>query len=220
MTERTHPSSTIRAGSSGEAWFIASSAALLAGLAVADRLAAWMIGEFPTSAALWELRFEYLRPIGVFYDIAAVRLGSMSGLEFSALLLLVAAALVVGALSRIRLVRAASMHALLASCLALCGYSLIDVPGPVGSPSSSYGLLGAAIALPILGSCLRIHAEYVGRNPMSSRYGRRLRIAAMRMRRHLSEFANDLIESLVPATSRLQLALARRAIVGNRRLRR
>jgi hypothetical protein len=222
MTQRTHSTSPARAGTSWESWLVLASVAILAGLAVADRLVAWLIGEFPSSAALWQLRFEYLRPIGVFYDIASVRLGGMSGVEFSAFLLIASAALVAGAMSPIRLVRASSLHILLVSCLALCTYSLdvIDLSGGIGSPSSSYAFLGATIALPILGICLRIHVEYMGLSPVSSRSVRRFLVVARRTRDKLPEMLVGLLEPFVPATSRLQVVLARRSFVRDRRSRR
>lgn len=222
MTRRTLPITTARTTTLSDARLIVGSVALLSGLAIVDRVAAWMIGEFPTSAILWELRFEYLRPVGVYYDVASARLGAISGSEFSVLLLIASAALIAGARSPIRLVRAACLHAVLVSCLALCAYSLdlIELAGAVGSPSSSYALLGAAIALPVLRSCLRIHAEYMGLDPASSRSLRRLRIAAMRMRYRLAERLAGGIEMLVPATGRIAIVLSRRDVVGDRRPRR
>lgn len=218
MTQRTLPSAA-RTKPLVEAFFIVGSVMLLSGLALADRLAAWMIGKFPTSAALWELRFEYLRPIGVFYDVASARLGTISGLEFSALLLVTSAALVGGALSPFRLLRASCLHAVLVSCLVLCAYSLelIELAGAVGSPSSSYALLGAVLALPILGICLRIHAEYMGLNLASSRSVKRFSEAARRTRHSLAEMLVGLLEPFVPATGRLQVVLTRRSFVGDRR---
>jgi hypothetical protein len=222
MTQRTRSTSPVRAGTPWESYFVLGSVAILAGLSVADRFTAWLIGEFPSSAALWQLRFEYLRPIGVFYDIASVRLGAMSGVEFSAFLLITSAALVAGAMSPIRLVRASCLHILLVSCLALCTYSLdvIDLNGGIGSPSSSYALLGAATALPILGICLRIHGEYMGLSPVSSRSVRRFLVVARRIRDQLVEMLVGVLEPFAPATNRLQVVLARRSFVGDRRSRR
>ena len=222
MTQRTRSTSPARAGTPWESYFVLGSTAILAGLAVADRFTAWLIGEFPSSAALWQLRFEYLRPIGVFYDIASVRLGAMSGVEFSAFLLITSAALVAGAMSPIRLVRASCLHILLVSCLALCTYSLgvVDLNGGMGSPSSFYALLGATTALPILGICLRIHGEYMGLSPVSSRSVRRFLVVARRTRDQLAEMLVGLLEPFAPATSRLQVVLARRNFVGDRRSRR
>src|SRR5262245_3269821 len=224
MTQRTLPTSRVHAGTPWESYFVLASVTLLSGLAVADRFAAWLIGEFPTSAALWQLRFEYLRPIGVYYDIASVKLGAMSGMEFSLLVLAISAVLVAGALSPIRLLRASCLHTVLASCLVLSAYStdldLMDPAGAVGFPSSSYVLLGAIMALPVLRQCLRIHADYIGLNAASFPSIRRFGMVAMRMRNRLANVFAGLLDPLLPATSRVQIALARRNIVDDRRFRR
>lgn len=219
MTQRTLPMSRVDAGTPWESYIVLASLAVLSSLAVADRFAAWLIGQFPTSAALWQLRFEYLRPIGVFYDIASVRLGAMSGMEFSLLVLGASVVLAAGALSPIRLLRASSLHAVLASCLVLFAYSfdLLDPEGAVGSPSSSYALLGAITALPVLRLCLRIHADYIGLNAASFPFVRHFGTVAMRMRHRVGGLLADLLEPLFPATSRVQVVLARRNLVDNRR---
>ena len=55
---RTNWSSSLHTSANWEARLVVASTVLLTGLAVADRLVARLIGEFPTSAMLWELRFE------------------------------------------------------------------------------------------------------------------------------------------------------------------
>lgn len=218
MSERTRALTTAPAMTRSEARFVVGSVALLSGLALADRLAAWMIGEFPTSAALWELRFEYLRPIGVFYDIASARLGILSGLEFSALVLAASLVVIGGVLSPVRLVRAACLHAVLLGGLALSAYSLDSnmLSMAIGSPSSSYALLGAVVALPVLGLCLRVHADYLGLD--QAQLVRRIRNAALRMRDRLAERFAATIEPFVPAARRAAVVLARRDLAGDRRL--
>ena len=189
---------------------VVGSVALLAGLAVADRLAAWLIGEFPTSAVLWQLRFEFLRPIAVFYDLATVHLGTLSPLGFSASVAIAAALIVMGALSRIRLARAVSFHAPLVGSLVLIVYSLdpTTVYAAVGFPSSFYAFLGAALALPILGSCLKIHAEYVGLSQALADATRRLSMVQMRLQSALGEQLAMLAGRLVPAIQSTQRRLA------------
>jgi uncharacterized RDD family membrane protein YckC len=65
MTERSHPHIAPLSSRTWEAWLVTICVSLLAALAVADRFVAWLIGEFPTSSLLWQIRFEYLRPIAV-----------------------------------------------------------------------------------------------------------------------------------------------------------
>jgi hypothetical protein len=189
MTERMRTTNVAQPRANCENLLVVGSVALLAGLAVADRLAAWLIGEFPTSAVLWQLRFEFLRPIAVFYDLATVHLGTLSPLGFSASVAIAAALIVTGALSRIRLARAVSFHAPLIGSLVLIVYSLdpTTVYAAVGFPSSSYAFLGGALALPILGSCLKIHAEYVGLGQAFADATRRLFTVGMRLQSALGE---------------------------------
>jgi hypothetical protein len=216
MSERTLSLTAAPAMTRSEARFVVGSVALLSGLALADRIAAWMIGEFPTSAALWELRFAYLRPIGVFYDIASARLGTLSAMEFSVLLFATSVALAAGALSPVRLVRAVCLHVLLASSLALSAYSLdTDILGTgIGSPSSPYALLGAVVALPVLGLCMRVHAEYLGLD--QAQLAQHINYAARRILDRLSERLAVSIQPFVPATRRAAVVLVRRNIGGDR----
>jgi len=213
MTERTLLRSPARAGTTWEARLVLGSITLLSGLAVADRMTAWLIGEFPASALLWQLRFEFLRPIGVYYDIVERNLGTLSPFGFSALVLIAAAATAGSALSRIRLARALSCHLLLGAALVLSVMSWH--PGPalrahaqVGMPSEPYAMLGIVFALTAAALCLRIHAEYIGWNPPSSRTLRRLRIATLRLRLSLAASVADLVEQLNPGPRRARAALA------------
>src|SRR5687767_7887304 len=116
--------SSIRERTSTDTWLVVASAFLLSGLAIADRTVAWMLGEFPTSAALWELRFEYLRPIGVFHDIAVQSLGDVGVGPFNIAAAMIALLVALCALSRIRLVRAVACHILLAAALVVAIYSI------------------------------------------------------------------------------------------------
>lgn|SRR5687767_10794254 len=219
MSARTLPLNTAPALTRLESLFVVSAVALLSGLALADRVAAWMIGEFPTSPALWELRFEYLRPIAVFYDVASMRLGGLSGLEFTALQLAVSLVVIGGVLSPVRLLRAACLHALLMSSLALSAYSLdSNILGPaIGSPSSSYALLGAVVALPVLGLCLRIHADYLGLD--QARLARQISEAALCMHDLAERFAAT-TGSFAPAVRRVAVVSARRDLANARRFER
>ena len=220
MSERTLPLNTSPALTKLEARFVVGAVALLSSLALADRVVAWMIGEFPTSAALWELRFEYLRPIAVFYNVAAVRLGGLSALEFTALQLAVSLVVIAGVLLPVRLLRAAGLHALLVSSLALSAYSLnSNTPGlAVGAPSSVYALLGAVVALPVLGLCLRIHADYLGLD--RARLLRQISKAALRMRDRLAERFAVTIGSFAPTDCRVVVVSARRDLANARRFER
>lgn len=190
MIERTNRNGFLHMGTQWEARLVVASTVLLSGLAVADRLVAWLIGEFPTSAMLWALRFELLRPIAVFYDIAAMKLGVISPASFSVCVVIAAALIVAGAMSQVRLARALALHGLLGGAVALTVYS-IGVEASVGSPSPSYALLGAALALPILVLCLKIHGEYLNLSLADTSAFRRLRLAARRSRRNLQERAAD-----------------------------
>jgi hypothetical protein len=222
MTERMHPTNVAQPRANCENLLVVGAVVLLAGLAVADRLAAWLIGEFPTSAVLWQLRFEFLRPIAVFYDLASIHLGTLSPGGFSASVVIAAALIVAGALSQIRLARAVSFHAPLIGSLVLSVYSLdpTSIYAAVGSPSSSYAFLGAALALPILGSCLKIHAEYVGLGQALADATRRLSIARMRLQSALGEQLAVLAGRLVPEFQSAQRQLAPARADDHRRRRR
>jgi hypothetical protein len=168
--------SSIRERTSTDTWLVVASAFLLSGLAIADRTVAWMLGEFPTSAALWELRFEYLRPIGVFHDIAVQNLGDVGVGPFNIAAGLAALTVAVGALSGIRLARAVSNHALLAAALVVAVYSLDPGEGiyaPVGMPSDGYLLIGMLLTVGAAFLCAASHCEYIGWSPASSRTVRR-----------------------------------------------
>jgi hypothetical protein len=212
MTERTDPGYSASVRSDWEARLVVGSAALLSGLALADRLAAWLIGEFPTSAALWQLRFEFLRPIGVFYDIVEFNFGTLSPMGFSALVVIAAALVAGGTLSRIRLARALSCHVLLGLAALLLVYSLNygwRTYATVGRPSEFYAILGATLVLAAVGLCLRIHAEYVGWKPSSSRALARMRAMALKLDRRLT----DLLEEFsVPQASRQAAPLLLRVV--------
>ena len=75
MTERRPqlPRATIRP--LPETWLVAGCLTTLVSLSLADRLVAWLIGAFPSTALLWQIRFEYLRPIAVYYDYVAMLFG-------------------------------------------------------------------------------------------------------------------------------------------------
>ncbi len=210
MTERMHPTNVARPRVNCENLLVVGSVALLAGLSIADRLMAWLIGEFPTSAVIWQLRFEFLRPIAVFYDLATVHLGTVSAVGFCGSVVIAAALIVAGALSRIRLARAVSFHAPLIGSLVLTIYSLdpTSVYAAVGFPSSSYAFLGAALALPIFGSCLKIHAEYVGLGQPLTDATRRLFTVGTRLQSALGEQLAVLARRLVPAVQSTQRQLA------------
>lgn len=175
------------------------SVAMLSGLILADRAAAWMIGEFPTSAMLWELRFEFLRPIGAFYELARLGVGELSAHRFAGIVLIAAAFIGIAAMSRVRLLRALATHALCVAAIVLWACSLEYREGiyaPAGSPSTLYALVGVLLALPTAFLCLKTHAEYVGWNPIRSNSARRARIALRRAYRRAGVAMADGLASL------------------------
>lgn len=182
--------SSTRERTSTDTWLVVASAILLSGLAIADRTVAWMLGEFPTSAALWELRFEYLRPIGVFHDLAVQHLGDVGVGPFNIAAGLVALIVVVGALSGIRLARAVSNHVLLAAALAVAIYSMdmgAGLHAAVGMPSDGYSLIGLVLTIGPAFKCASSHCEYIGWNPASSRVVRHARAEFARLGWRLAE---------------------------------
>jgi len=213
MTERTFPQGLAQAGTKWETRLVLGSVSLLAGLAVADRLTAWMIGQFPTDVALWRLRFEFLRPIGVYYDVVERNFGGISPAGFSALALVTAALIAIGVLSRIRLARALSCHLVLGAALVLAfmswdpGFAMRS-HAQIGMTSQPYAILGAMLALPAAALCLRIHTEYAGWNPASSQTFRRARVTALRLRSNLGASVADVIDQLMPAPRRGRTVLA------------
>src|SRR6185369_6389477 len=166
------------------------------------------------SSLLWEIRFEYLRPIGVYYNVVELNLGAWSPLGFSIAVMVAAALIVGGALSRYRLARALSCHLLLGAAAALAVLCFdLDLPiGPhavVGTPSDPYLLLGVLLTL-IAGSlCLRIHAEYAGWNAGSSKLLRRARASLARIRSGLESIGIEVGEQLHPSRGKLRTAPVR-----------
>src|SRR5262245_57232575 len=171
MTQRTLPTSRANPSTPWESYFVLASVTVLSGLAVADRFAAWLIGEFPTSAALWQLRFEYLRPIGVYYDYVVLAAGHISEPFFCMVALALAVLIAASAVSRVRLLRAIAYHLLcgLALILWVCSLEYHEgIYAPAGVPSALYVFIGAALALLAGALCLTVHAEYLGWNPAAS----------------------------------------------------
>ena len=216
MTQPTFFQSSARADTRWEALLVLCSVTLLSGLAVADRATAWLIGQFPTYVPFWRIRFEFLRPIGVYYDMVERNFGGLSPTDFSIIAFATAAFIGAGVVSRIRLARAISCH-LTFGAAAVLAYLSWD-PGiavrshaQVGMTSQPYAMLGAALAAMAGGLCLRIHAEYFGWNPASSRAFRRGRVAAIRLRFRLGAAIADAIDQLAPVPSR-----ARRSLVAAR----
>lgn len=208
MTGRTNSQIAPLSSRNWEAWLVTGSVLLLAALAVADRFVAWLIGEFPTSSLLWQIRFEYLRPIAVYYDVVELNLGSWSPLGFSVLVMVAGALIVGGALSRHRLARAVSYHLLFGAAAALIVLCYdrglpIGARAVVGTPSLPYALLGSLLTLMAATLCLRIHAEYVGWNAGSSQLLERLRISFAGFRSNLESVATEIGEQINPTRSQL-----------------
>lgn len=199
-----------RERTSTDTWLVVVSAILLSGLAIADRTVAWMLGQFPTSAALWELRFEYLRPIGVFHDIAVQSLGDVGVGPFNIAAGLAALVVAIGALSGIRLARALSNHALLAAALVVAVYSVDPGEGiyaPVGMPSDGYLAIGLLLTLGAAFLCASSHCEYIGWNPASSRIVQRARSEMVALCLQVGERAAEALT--LPAAGKAQAILVR-----------
>jgi len=196
----------------GDAWLVAVSAFLLAGLAIADRTVAWMLGEFPTSAALWELRFEYLRPIGVFHDIAVQNLGDVSVGSFNVTAALAGLLVAFGAMSGNRLARAVSSHLLLVAALVVAAYSIDPGEGvyaTVGVPSKGYLLIGLLLTASAAVMCVSSHCEYVGWNPATSPIVRRAKMELQRSGSAMREQAAKVLGQTYPASGEEQAILVR-----------
>ena len=197
-----HTSTITRERTSTDTWLVAVSAFLLSGLAITDRTVAWMLGQFPTSAALWELRFEYLRPIGVFHDIAVQHLGDVGVGSFNIAAGVAALIVAFGALSGIRLARAVSSHVLLATALVVAVYSMDPGEGiyaRVGVPSHGYLLIGLLLTVGAAFMCASSHCEYLGWNPASSRVVRRVKSEMVVRCLQLGERAAEALDQVFPA---------------------
>jgi hypothetical protein len=219
MSQRTSTSS-IRGRAGTGASLVAASAFLLSGLAIADRSIAWMIGQFPTSAMLWELRFEYLRPIGVFHDIAARYFGGVGVGSFNMAAALAGLLVALGAVSGIRLARALSSHALLAAALVVAVSSFNPGEGiyaMVGVPSAGYELIGLLVAAGAMVMCAASHCDYLGWTPNSSRVVRRLRIDALRLGSQLSDRAAEAFAQAFPKVVKARTILVRARRAGQAR---
>jgi hypothetical protein len=199
----------------GNRWLVVAAAFLLAALAIADRTAAWLLGQFPTSAALWELRFGYLRPISVFHDLVVKNLGDISAASFNIGVGMIAVAVAFGALSGVRLARALAHHALLAATLVLAVYSFDAGEGvyaTVGAPSAGYLLIGVVLTAGAAFMCASSHCEYLGWSPGSSRLMRRVSVELARLQARLLERAADGLTMPLPGRAQASLVRARRSI--------
>jgi hypothetical protein len=170
-----------------------------------------MLGEFPTSAALWELRFEYLRPIGVFHDIAVQNLGDVGVGSFNIAAGVAAAIVAFGALSGIRLARAVSNHILLAAALVVAIYSMDPGEGiyaRIGVPSHGYLLIGLLLTVGAAFMCASSHCEYLGWNPASSRVVCRVKTELVRLGLELGDRVAEAFHLAFP-TGKAQAILVR-----------
>ena len=171
-----------------------------------------MIGQYPSSAALWQLRFEYLRPIGVFHDIAVQHLGGVDVGTFNIAAALVGLAVGLGAISGMRLARALSSHVLLAAALVVAVYSFDPGQGiyaRVGVPSIGYALIGLLVAVGAAVRCGASHCDYLGWNTASSRTVRHLKIEAVRLGSQASDRAAQAFAETFPTVVKAQAILVR-----------
>lgn len=144
-----------------ETWLVAGCLTVLVSLSLADRLAAWLIGAFPSTAILWQIRFEYLRPIAVYHDYVAMLFGTVSPVLFGTAMIAVSILIAIGSQSRVLLVRALCWHALLAAALVLVVCSMpSDIQAPAGTISAPYAMLGGILSLPLAVMCLRLHIAF------------------------------------------------------------
>jgi hypothetical protein len=211
MAQTTSAISNSRERTSTDTWLVVASAFLLSGLAITDRTVAWMLGEFPTSAALWELRFEYLRPIGVFHDIAVQHLGDIGVGSFNIAAGVAALFVAFGALSGIRLARAVSSHVLLAAALVVAVYSMDlgeGIYARVGVPSDGYLLIGLLLTVGAALMCASSHCEYLGWNPASSHVVRRVKTELVRLSSALGDRVAEAFHQAFP-TGKAQAILVR-----------
>lgn len=213
MTERRPqlPRATIRP--LPETWLVAGCLTTLVSLSLADRLVAWLIGAFPSTAILWQIRFEYLRPIAVYYDYVAMLFGGVSPVLFGAALIALSILIAFGSQSRILLVRALCWHALLAAALILvvCSVDLPkDLHAPAGTISAPYAMLGGLLSVPVALMCLRVHVEFF-RAPAPVRHARPSRV---------SSWATDILRRAGAWTAGAPQAAPVRVAAGDRGLRR
>jgi hypothetical protein len=214
MAQTTSAISNNRERTSTDTWLVVASAVLLSGLAIADRTVAWMLGQFPTSAALWELRFQYLRPIGVFHDITVQHLGDVGVGSFNIAAGVAALFVALGALSGIRLARAVSNHVLLAAALVLAVYSMGPGEGiyaRVGEPSDCYLLIGLLLTVGAAFLCGSSHCEYIGWNPASSRVVRHAKSEMLARCLQLGERAVEAFNLHFPPPAGLRRSSSARA---------
>lgn len=173
MVQHIDPTRGRRGQTNWEAWLSAAIIATIGGLVVADRVAAWLIGTSPSTALFWQIRFEYLRPVGVYYEIAVAELGAVSALSFCTVAVAAGFAVAIAARSRARLAKAAAFHAMLFAALPLSVFSWDigrTMRAEIGAPSVAYSLIGMALSLVSLGLCLRVHAHYLGLKPARIRH--------------------------------------------------
>jgi hypothetical protein len=182
-----------------DAWLAAGCLATLVGLSLADRLTAWLIGAFPSTGILWQIRFEYLRPIAVYHDYVVMLFGSVSPVLFAAAMIAISILIGIGAQSRVLLVKAGCWHALLAAALLLVACSIpSDIQAPAGSISTPYAMLGGILSLPLVAMCLRLHIAFFRAPAHHAAQGNLLGWAVAIMRR-----AASLISAPQPAPIRV-----------------
>lgn len=161
MSERYLPLPRAITRIPSDIWLAAGCLAILVSLSLADRLVAWLIGAYPSAAILWQIRFEYLRPVGVYYDYMAMISGGVSPVQFAGIVIALAILVAAGAQSRILLVRALCWHGLLAAALLLLASSWPGMEAPAGHVSTPYAILGGILSLPLALMCLRLHIAFL-----------------------------------------------------------
>ena len=158
--------------------------ALIVGLAAAaiilSQVGLMLLSWWPSSPILWQLYFEIIRPLDLFYQLSSKLLGDI-GLAAFTVLVAAASAICLGAvLSGVRLLQALAYHALVAVA-ALLWYGSAGLQDATvithGVESRPIAVAAILFGLFSLQQCLRIHREYfavVARSPSPERHGREL----------------------------------------------
>jgi hypothetical protein len=130
---------------------------------ILSQLGMMFLSWWPSSPFLWQLYFEILRPLDLFYQLSSSVLGDISLPAFSALVAAVAAICLGAALSRRRLLQALSHHALFAAAALIwyCSSGHQDVSlFTLGAESRSVAAAALLLGVFPLFQCLRIHRDY------------------------------------------------------------
>jgi hypothetical protein len=160
----TFPTAPVRpAATSLEQTVTALIVAFVALAIILGQFGMMLLSWWPSSPFLWQLYFEILRPLDLFYRLLSKAFGDVSLPAFSALVAAVAAICLGAALSRRRLLRALSHHTLFAAAALLCYCSSGHQHNPaflLGAESQPVAVAALMLGVFPLFQCLRIHRDY------------------------------------------------------------